>query len=47
MKILSHLDGTKSFGITYVRGSGLGLEVRVGADYTDKSNDRRTVSGIA
>ena len=26
MKILSYLNGTKSFGITYVRGSGLGLE---------------------
>ena len=27
MKTLSCLNGTKSFGITYVRGSGLGLEI--------------------
>ena len=27
LNILSYLNGTKSFGMTYVRGSGLGLEV--------------------
>ena len=37
----------KSFGITYVRGSGLGLEVYAEADYADKANDRRSVSGTA
>ena len=47
MKILSYLNGTLSFGITYVRGSGLGLEVDADADYVDKANDRRLVSGIA
>ena len=38
--------GTKSFGITYVRVSGLGLEVYADADYADKANGRRSVSGI-
>ena len=47
MKILSYLDGTKGFGITYVRGSGLGLEVYVDADYANKANDRRSVPGIS
>ena len=32
---------------TYVRGSGLGLEVYADADYADKANDRRSMSGIA
>ena len=47
MQILSYLKGTKGLGITYVRGSGLGLEVYADADYADKANDRRSVSGIA
>ena len=47
MKILSYFNGTKSFGATYVRGSGLGLEVHVDADYADKPDARRLVSGIA
>ena len=41
MKIL------KSLGITYVRGSGLSLNVYADADYASKENDRRSVSGIA
>ena len=47
MKILSYLKGTPNLGITYVRGSGLGLEAFADADYADKTNDRRSVSGIA
>ena len=47
MKIFSYLKGTPSFGITYVRGSGLGLEVFADSDFADKANDRRFVSGIA
>ena len=47
IKILSYLNGTKSFGIIYVRGSGLGLGVYVDADYADKANDRRSMSGTA
>ena len=46
-KILSYLDGIKSFEITYVRGSGLGLEAYADADYANKANDRRSVSGKA
>ena len=37
----------KSFEIAYVRGSGPGLEVYADADYADKANDRRSVSGTA
>ena len=44
MKTLLYLIGTKSLGIIYVRGSGLGLEVFADAD---KATDRRSVSGIA
>ena len=47
MKILSYLNGIYSFGITHVRGSGLGLEVYADTDYADKANDRRSVSGIS
>ena len=47
MKILSYLIGTKSLGIIYARGSGLGLEVFADADYADKTTGRRSVSGIA
>ena len=46
-KILSYLNGTKSLGITYVRGSGLSFNVYADADYVNKENDRRSVSGIA
>ena len=46
-KILSYLNGTKSMGITYVRGSGLSLNVYADADYANKENDRRSASGIA
>ena len=47
MKILSYLDETKRLGITYVRGSGLSLNMYADADYANKDNDRRLVSGIA
>ena len=47
MKILSYLNGTKIVGITYVRGSGLSLNVYSDADYASKENDRRSVTGIA
>ena len=47
IKILSYLNGTRSLGITYVRGSGLSLNIYADADYASKENDRRSVSGIA
>ena len=40
MKILSYLNGTKSLGITYVRGSGLNLNEYADADY---ANTRITI----
>ena len=46
-KILSYLNGTRSLGITYVRGSGLSLNEYADADYANKENDRRSVSGVA
>ena len=46
-KILSSLNGTKSLGITYVRGSDLSIDVYADADYADKDNSRRSVSGVA
>ena len=36
MKTLSYLNGTKSLGITYVRGSGVSLNVYADADYANK-----------
>ena len=47
IKILSYLNGTRSLGTTYERGSGLSLNVYADADYASKENDRRSVSGIA
>ena len=46
--ILSYLNGTKILGITYyVRGLGLSIHVYADADYADKDNSRRLVSGVA
>ena len=47
MKIILYLNATKSLSIIYVRGSGLSLNVYADADYANKDNDRRSVSGIA
>ena len=47
INILSCLNGTKRLGFTYLRGSGLNLNVYADADYGSKDNDRRSVSGIA
>lgn len=47
LRILSYLNATKHFGITYVRGSGLDLEVHVDASYAEKEADRRSLTGIA
>ncbi|CAB1116481.1 unnamed protein product [Ectocarpus sp. CCAP 1310/34] len=46
VKILAYLKETRDLGITYKRGSGLGLEVYVDASYAD-AEDRRSVSGLA
>lgn len=47
MQILSYLNATQDFGITYVRGSGLDLAVYVDASYADEDTERRSMSGIA
>ena len=45
LKIMEYLHGTRFLGLTFVRGSGLGLDAYSDADYADKANDRRSVSG--
>ena len=47
IKILPYLNGTRSLGTTYVRGSGLSVKVYADADYANKDNDRRSASEIA
>ncbi|CAB1112933.1 unnamed protein product [Ectocarpus sp. CCAP 1310/34] len=47
VQILSYLNATMDLGITYVRGSGLDLEVYVDASYADRDTGRRSVTGIA
>ena len=46
-KILSCMNGTKSLGVTYVRGLGLSIDVYADAEYADKDDSRRSVSGVA
>ena len=46
-KIISYLNGTKKLGLVFSKGGGLKLSVHVDADYADKANDRRSVSGVA
>ena len=46
VKIFAYLKETRDLGITYKRGSGLGLAVYVDASYAD-AEDRRSVSGLA
>ena len=45
LKIMAYLHGTRAMGLTLVRGSGWDLTAYNDADYADKSNDRRSVSG--
>ena len=46
-KIISYLNGRKKLGLVFSKGGGLKLSVYVDADYADKANDRRSVSGVA
>ena len=43
--ILAYINGTCGFGITYQRGTtvGISLEVFVDADYASRATDRRSV----
>ena len=47
--ILAYVNGTCGFGITYQRGTtvGISLEVFADADYASRATDRRSVSGGA
>ncbi|CAB1110128.1 unnamed protein product [Ectocarpus sp. CCAP 1310/34] len=47
VRIMSYLNFTKDFGITYVRGLGLDLSVFVYASYADNEVDRRSTTGLA
>ena len=46
-KIISYLNGTKKLGLAFSKGCDIKLSLCVEADYVDKANDRRSVSGIA
>ncbi|CAB1107607.1 unnamed protein product [Ectocarpus sp. CCAP 1310/34] len=46
-KILGYLKGTRDLGITYQRGSGLGLAVYVDASYADTEDRRSATVGDA
>ena len=45
--IIEYLVGTKDLGLTFERGSGLNLSVFADANYAEKADDRRSVSGVA
>ena len=45
LKIMAYLHGTRGMGLTFARGSGLNLTAYSDADYAEKSNERRSVSG--
>ncbi|CAB1115264.1 unnamed protein product [Ectocarpus sp. CCAP 1310/34] len=47
VRIMSYLNFTKDFGITYVRGSGLDLSVFVDASHADNEVDRRSTTELA
>ncbi|CAB1107692.1 unnamed protein product [Ectocarpus sp. CCAP 1310/34] len=47
VRIMSYLNETKDLGITYVRGSGLDLDVFVDSSYADSTVDRRSTTGLA
>ena len=45
-KIITHLNKTKDLGLVFVKDVDLKLSVYVDADYANKNNDRRSVSGV-
>ena len=46
-KIIAYLKATKYLGVVFRRGGDLKLSLFADADYADKCNDRRSVSGVA
>ena len=47
LQIIRYLSGTKDLSLTFERGSGLEISVFADANYAEKANDRRSVSGVA
>ena len=45
--VILYLNGTKNLGLMFFKGGCLKLSVYVDADYADKANGRRSVSGVA
>ena len=46
-KIIAYVKATKDLGVVFRRGGDLKLSLFADADYADKCNDRRSVSGVA
>ena len=46
-KIIAYLNKTKDLGLVFVKDGDRKLSVYVDADYANKDNDRRSVSGVA
>ena len=46
-KIIAYLKATKDLGVVFRRGGDLKLSLFADADYADRCNDKRLVSGIA
>ena len=44
---MGYLKRTRDLGIVFRQGGGLTLSLYVDADYADKANDKRSVSGAA
>ena len=47
LQIIRYLLGTKDLSLTFEWGSGLEVSVFADANYTEKADDRRSVSGVA
>ena len=46
-KIVAYLKATKDLGVVFRRGGDLKLSLFADADYADRCNDKRAVSGVA
>ena len=47
LQIIKHALGTKDQSLTFERGPNLDLSVYTDANYAEKADDRRSVSGVA
>ena len=46
-KVIAYLKATKDVGVVFRRGGDLKLSLFADANYADRCNDRRSVSGVA